>query len=69
MKISGKNKLPGKVVKITEGVVTAQVDIDCGNGLFVSGVITMDSLRDLDIKVGDSATALIKATSVMFMKD
>ncbi len=69
MKISGKNKLPGKVIKVTEGVVTAQVDIDCGNGIVVSGVITMDSLKEMDIKVGDTATALIKATSVMFITD
>ena len=69
MQITGKNKIPGKVLKITEGVVTAQVEIDGGNGVIITGVITMDSLKDLDIKVGDELTALIKATSVMFMKD
>jgi len=68
MKISGRNKLKGKVTKIKEGVVTAQVELDIGSGNTIVGVITMDSLKELDIKVGDEVTALIKATSVMFMK-
>lgn len=68
MKISGRNKLKGKVKNIKEGVVTAQVQVDIGAGNTVVGVITMDSLKELDIKVGDEIVALIKATSVMFMK-
>jgi molybdopterin-binding protein len=68
MKISGRNKLKGKVTNIKEGVVTAQVEADIGAGNTVLGVITMDSLKDLDIKVGDEITALVKATSVMFIK-
>jgi len=68
MKISGRNKLKGKVTKIKEGVVTAQVELDIGSGNTIVGVITMDSLKELDIKIGDEVTALIKATSVMFIK-
>lgn len=68
MQISGRNKLKGKVTNVKPGVVTAQVDLDIGAGNKVTGVITMDSLNELDIKVGDELTALIKATSVMFMR-
>jgi molybdopterin-binding protein len=68
MQISGRNKLKGKVTNVKPGVVTAQVDLDIDAGNKVTGVITMDSLNELDIKVGDELTALIKATSVMFMR-
>ena len=69
MKISGRNKLKGKVTKITPGIVTAEVELDIGGGNIVAGVITKTSLEDLNIKEGDTLTALIKATSVMFMKE
>lgn len=68
MKISGRNKLKGKVVSILPGVVMAEVEVDIGNGNRVVGVITKGSLDELQIKPGDEVTALIKATSVMFIK-
>jgi molybdopterin-binding protein len=69
MKISGRNKFKGKVTKVVTGIVTSEVDLDIGNGNFVTGVITKTSSDDLNLKVGDDATAIIKATSVMFMKE
>jgi molybdopterin-binding protein len=69
MKISGRNHLKGKVINIVPGIVTAEVEIDIGNGNIVAGVITKKSLEDLQIKQGDELTALIKATSVMFIKE
>jgi len=68
MLISGRNKLKGTVVRIVPGVVTAEVEIDIGNGNRIVGVITKGSLEELQVKEGDEITALIKATSVMFMK-
>ncbi len=68
MQISGRNKLTGKVVQVTPGIVTAEVEIDIGNGKRIAGVITKRSLDDMQIKEGDEVTALIKATSVMFIK-
>ncbi len=69
MKISGRNKLNGIVTNIVPGIVTAEVEMDIGNGNSVTGVITKRSLEDLQIRQGDELTALIKATSVMFIKD
>ncbi|MFA6939961.1 MAG: TOBE domain-containing protein [Clostridiaceae bacterium] len=69
MKISGRNKIKGKVIKATPGVVSAEVEIDAGNGIRLVGLITKGSLDDLDIKEGDEVTALVKATSVMFIKE
>ena len=68
MQISGRNKLTGKVVQITPGIVTAEVELDIGNGKRIVGVITKRSLDEMQIAAGDEITALIKATSVMFIK-
>jgi len=69
MKISGRNKIKGKVIKATPGVVSAEVEIDAGNGIKIAGLITKSSFDDMSIKEGDELTALIKATSVMFIKE
>jgi molybdopterin-binding protein len=69
MKISGRNKFKGKITKIVPGIVTAEVNVDIGNGNSIVGVITKASLDDMNMKVGDEVTSLIKATSVMFFKE
>lgn len=69
MQISGRNKLQGSVVNTVKGTVTAEVEVDIGNGNKIAGVISKKALEDLQIKNGDKITALIKATSVMFIKD
>ncbi len=68
MQISGRNKLTGTVVQVTPGIVTGEVEVDIGNGNRILGVITKRSLDEMQIKEGDQVTALIKATSVMFIK-
>ncbi|WP_446898663.1 TOBE domain-containing protein [Clostridium sp. LBM24168] len=67
MKISARNQLEGKIVKIKEGAVNAEVIIDLGGGKSVCSIITMDSLKNLGLKVGSEATAVIKASNVMIM--
>lgn len=69
MQISGRNKIRGRVSRVTPGVVSAEVEIDAGNGIIIDGLITKRSLDDMNIKEGDELTALIKATSVMFIKE
>jgi molybdopterin-binding protein len=69
MQISGRNKIRGKVTKVNLGVVSAEVEIDAGNGIQIVGLITKGSADGMNIKVGDELTAKVKATSVMFMKE
>lgn len=69
MQISGRNKLAGKVTGVKSGMLIGEVELDLGNGQVISGIITKHSLDEMNIKEGDSLTALIKATSVMFIKD
>lgn len=67
MKISGRNKLQGIVKEIVKGGVMAKVVLDY-KGDEIVAVITVDSIDDLGLKVGDEVTALIKSTEVMILK-
>jgi len=69
MQISARNKFKGRVIGVTPGIVTAEVELDIGNGQRVVGVITKQSLDEMDIKENDTLSAFIKATSVIFIKE
>lgn len=69
LKISGRNKIKGKVTNVTLGTVNAEVEIDAGNNIKIVGIITKNSAVDMNIKLGDEITALVKASSVMFIKE
>ena len=68
MKLSTRNVIKGKVVEVKEGQVAAKVKVDIGGGNFITSTITVDAVRELDLKVGDEVCALIKASSVMIGK-
>jgi molybdopterin-binding protein len=66
--ISGRNKLVGTISAIKRDTILAQVNLDVGEHK-ITAVITRDALDALNLKVGDRAVALIKATEVMVLKD
>ncbi len=53
------------MVKVVEGPVSAEVDLDVGAGTTIVAVITDESAKRLGLKAGSSAHALIKASSVI----
>lgn len=65
MKLSARNQFKGTILSIDEGAVNGIVRIDIGGGNVVSATISMASIRELGLKVGGEAYAVIKATSVM----
>jgi molybdopterin-binding protein len=68
MKLSARNLLKGKVLDVKEGQIMAKVKVDLGGGNIVSSLISVEAVKDLDVKVGDEIGVLIKATSVMLAK-
>lgn len=66
MKISARNQLRGTVESVSLGVVTAKVSVRVGDNL-IESVITRQSAEELNIKVGQQVTAVIKSTEVMLM--
>lgn len=65
MKISARNCLEGKVIEIKEGPVSTEVTIETAAGEKIVSSITSTSAKNLGLKVGDKAYAVIKASSVM----
>jgi len=65
MKLSARNQLKGKVVDVKEGAVNGIVTLDIGGGNQIVSTISMDSIKNLGLKPGVEAYAIIKATSVM----
>ena len=65
MKLSARNQFKGTVIAIDEGAVNGIVKIDIGGGNVMSATISMAAIRELGLKVGGEAYAVIKATSVM----
>jgi molybdopterin-binding protein len=68
MKLSARNILPGKVIAVKKGITTAHVKIEVARGVTISAVITTEAVRDLKLKVGDRAAAIIKASEVIVGK-
>ena len=65
MKLSARNQLKGTVVAIEAGAVNGIVKIEVAPGVVVSSSITKASIQELGLSVGDTAYAVIKASSVM----
>ncbi|MGU3492868.1 TOBE domain-containing protein [Xanthobacteraceae bacterium A53D] len=68
MKISARNQIKGKVVSVDHGPISAKVAIDIGGGNILVSHITEDAVKELDIKVGEDVTAIIKASSILVGK-
>lgn len=66
--LSGRNQLRGIVDEIrTEGLL-AQVRMRIGDQV-LTAVITRDAVRELKLKRGDEAVAIIKSTEVMIGRE
>ena len=63
-RVSGRNQLAGKVVSIRIEGLLAEVVLAVGDA-HVTAIITASAVRELQLKNGDSAAALIKSTDVM----
>ena len=68
MEISARNKIKGTIEELTLGSVMAKVKINIGNENVISSVITIESVTDLGLKVGDEIYAIVKSTEVMIGK-
>jgi len=63
-RVSGRNQLAGKVVSVRVEGLLAEVVLAVGDSN-VTAIITASAVRELQLKKGDNAAALIKSTDVM----
>ena len=69
MRLSARNQLKGKVIKVEKGAVNGMVTIDIGGGNTITSTISINSIEELGLEEGKDAYAVIKATSVMIGVD
>ncbi len=69
MKLSARNVLSGKIVAITKGATTAHVKIEIGAETVVTAAITNEAVEALELEIGKTASAVIKASDVMVAVD
>jgi len=66
-RISGRNQLVGRVLEVRTNGLMAEVKISIG-GQTITSIITVDAVREMRLKRGDTAAALIKSTDVMILR-
>lgn len=64
-KLSARNIMCGTIVKLVEGPVNTEVDVEIGAGNTVSAVITHESSQKLGLREGGHACTIFKASSVI----
>jgi molybdopterin-binding protein len=65
MKLSARNQLQGVITEVTKGATTTIVKVEVRNPAILSASITNEAANDLGLKVGQQATAIIKASEVI----
>ena len=65
-KISGRNQLIGRVLSIKFSGLLAQVTLAIGEQ-HITAIITADAAKEMRLKPGERAAALIKSTEVMIL--
>jgi molybdopterin-binding protein len=66
-RVSGRNQLVGRIDSVRISGLMAEVAISIGGQQIVS-IITARSAREMQLKPGQTAAALIKATEVMILR-
>jgi molybdopterin-binding protein len=66
-RVSGRNQLVGRVNSVRISGLMAEVKLSIG-GQQITSIITATSAREMQLKPGQTAAALIKATEVMILR-
>lgn len=65
MQLSARNVLKGRVTQVTHGVVESEITIQLSPGVEIVSTITKSSAERMNLKPGDQAHAIIKASNVI----
>ena len=66
-RVSGRNQLVGRIESVRISGLMAEVQVSIGSQQITS-IITSQSAREMQLKRGQTAAALIKATEVMILR-
>jgi molybdopterin-binding protein len=69
MKIGARNRIEGVVVSIKRGSIMCQVLVRIAGDAQMESVMTIDSLEEMGLKVGDKVRVAVKAVNVLLIKE
>lgn len=69
MKASARNQLTGAITSIREGSVNDEIELKTASGTPIVATVTRASRDALELKVGLTATALVKASAVVLVTE
>jgi molybdate transport system regulatory protein len=65
VRLSARNQLSGTISQAHPGAVNSEIQLDVGDGVTITAIVTEESARGLGLTPGSKATALFKASSVL----
>ena len=69
MKYGARNQIKARVKSIKHGNVMSLVKFDVTEAAQMASVMTIESAEDLDLKVGDEVSLVVKAIHVLVVKE
>jgi molybdate transport system regulatory protein len=69
MKTGARNSIGGKVKSIKEGDIMSLVKFEVTVPHEMASVLTTESVKDMELKVGDQVKLVVKAIHVLPIKD
>ena len=69
MKVGARNQLIGRITEVKRGGVMCEVKLEIPAHARMASVMTIESLDDMGVKVGDSVQVIVKAVNVLLLKD
>jgi len=68
LKLSAMNILEGEITSVEKGIITAKIKIKVEGPVTITAVITKEAVEDLNLRVGDAVSAIVKSTEVLIGK-
>lgn len=69
MKYGARNQLIGTVKDIKKGGIMGQIKLEIPAESTMNSVMTIESIDDLDLNVGDKVKVIVKAINVILVKE
>jgi molybdate transport system regulatory protein len=69
MKVGARNQLIGQIVEIKRGAVMGEVKLTIPADSPMASVMTLESIDELGLQKGDKVRVIVKAVSVLLIKE